>query len=337
MTNLVGTKIISIRDYRRLYLNLNKQELDYIAQKIEEGISNRQIAKDLWGRDSFESRIRRAKSEGLLDIGDAIEHKAPKVLFFDVEVSASIVAAFSMFKHFSTPDHVIQMPYMLTFACEWMDKPNDIHGYKLDDYPLFDSNPRDDFELIKQLWDYLDAADWVIAHNINFDQGWFAQRCVVHGLPQPSPYKLICTLKACKKAFSLPSNSLDYTTKYFGVEFNKFKHDGISLWIRCWQGDRNAMSEMLSYNIGDIPTLRELYYKIRPYIPNHPNFGLYGDMKEVSCVCCGSKDLTYLSTPATTSISVFNSVRCESCGKVQRVGKSSTDAHSRGKLLRNIY
>lgn len=317
-------------------MNLAKQELDYIAEKIAENVSNRQIARDLWGDSGQEYKVRRAMKNGLVEKGEVIEQKAPKVLFFDVEVSASIVAAFSMFKHFSTPDHVIQMPYMLTFACEWMDKPNETYGHKLDDYPLFESDPRDDFELVKHLWDYLDRADLVIAHNINFDQGWFAQRCVVHGLPQPSPYKLICTLKACKRAFSLPSNSLDYTTKYFGVEFNKLKHDGIDLWIRCWQGDRNAFSEMLSYNLGDIPTLRDLYYKIRPYIPNHPNFGLYGDMEEIACVCCGNTDLTYLGVTAKTAVSEFESLRCNSCGKVQRVGKSITTSKDRVNLLRNV-
>ena len=62
------------------------------------------------------------------------------------------------------------------------------------------------------------------------------------------------------------------------------------------EGDVDAFGRMKDYNIGDIPTLRELYLKIRAYIPNHPNVALYfGDSEDVMrCGVCGSKHLELL-------------------------------------------
>jgi DNA-directed RNA polymerase subunit RPC12/RpoP len=266
------------------------------------------------------------------------EEIGAKVLFLDLEVSASIVAAFSMFKHFSSPDHVIQFPYVLTYAANWLhDSPDVVECYGLDDFEGFEEDWRDDFELILRLWNLVDKADIVVAQNAPFDVGWFNQRCAYHNLPEPSPYRVVDTLKGMKKAMSLPSNSLGYTTKYFNLPHNKLHNEGISLWIRCMEGEREAFESMKTYNVGDIPTLRELYLKIRAFIPNHPNVALYfGDSEEVRCPICGGKHLELLEGKAYTNLSVFDAYRCKDCGTVKRSGQSSTTTEERKKLLRQI-
>jgi len=283
--------------------------------------------------DALVDSSRVGKGEGI-----KAPHKGARVLFLDLEVSASIVAAFSMFKHFSTPDHIIQFPYILTYAVNWLhDDPSEIDCQGLDDFDTFEGDHRDDYELVVRLWRYFDEADIVVIQNEGFDRGWFTQRCALHGLPEPSPYRVVCTMKGMKKAMSLPSNSLGYSTKYFNLDHNKLKHEGISLWIRCMDGETEAFDLMKTYNIGDIPTLRELYLKIRAFIPNHPNVALYfGDSDKMRCPVCGSEHLELLTTKAYTNLSVFDAYRCGDCGTVKRSGVSSTTSSERKNYLRLI-
>lgn len=265
--------------------------------------------------------------------------KGAKVLFLDLEVSASIVAAFSMFKHFSTPDHIIEFPYILTYACNWLHEDLDtIYCKGLDDYSSFQEDYKDDFELVSDVWRFLDAADLVVIQNASFDSGWLNQRFAYHGLPEPSPYRLVCTLKGMKKAMALPSNSLGYSTKYFNLGHNKLHHEGISLWIKCMQGDVEAFELMKTYNRGDIPTLRELYLKIRPYIPNHPNVSLYygSETGVMRCGVCGGTHLTKLERPAFTNLSSYDSYRCDDCGTVRRTNTTNVTSEERKLFTRTI-
>jgi hypothetical protein len=269
--------------------------------------------------------------------GEYSSVEGPKILFLDVEVSASIVAAFSMFKHYSTPDHVIEFPYILTFAANWLHDPEDkIIAKGLNDYNLFDDNHKSDRLLVEDLWSLLNEADIVVAQNAMFDIGWATQRFAYHGLPEPSPYRLVCTLKGLKKAMSLPSNSLGYSTKYFDLGHKKLHNDGIALWIGCMNGDNESFDKMKEYNIGDIPTLRELYLLIRPHIPNHPNLALYYPDSEHRCGVCGSDSMVKLEKNAFTNLSEYHSYRCSECGTVRRSGKALTTGTQRARFTRAV-
>ncbi len=319
---------------------LTEQEKTLIIKEKLKGTSSRKIAKMInRGKTTVNDYFRRFVEELSDEVPseEEIFHGA-KVCFLDLEVSASIVAAFSMFRHFSTPDHVIEFPYILTYACNWLhENPDKIECKGLDDFSTFLKDHKDDYELVIRLWKWFDEADIVVIQNENFDRGWFTQRCAYHGLPEPSPYRVVCTLKGLKKAMSLPSNSLGYSTKYFNLGHNKLHHEGISLWIDCMEGDVTAFSKMKEYNVGDIPTLRELYLKIRAYIPNHPNMAIYfGNSEGKRCPVCGSHDLEKLDSFAYTNLSEFDTYRCNNCGTVKRDGISNTTKEQRKDLLRNI-
>ena len=315
---------------------ITQEELNTIIQEKQKGTGSRTIAK-MVGKSKSAVNYAWNRVRDTLEMGD-IDFKGAKVLFTDLEVSASIVAAFNMFKHFSTPDHVIEFPYILTYACNWLhESPEEIECLGLDDFEGFHKDHKDDYELVVRLWKFFDEADIIVIQNEGFDRGWFTQRCAYHGLPEPSPYRVICTLKGVKKAMSLPSNSLGYTTKYFNLPHNKLSHEGISLWIDCMNGCTEAFDKMKTYNRGDIPTLRELYLKVRSYIPNHPNIALYfGDSDKVRCPVCGSEDLEKLEGKAYTNLSVFDAYRCGGCGTVKRSGVSNTTSQERKNLLRNV-
>jgi len=100
-------------------------------------------------------------------------------------------------------------------------------------------------------------------------------------------------------------------------------------------GDVEAFVEMVTYNIGDITTLEDLYLKLRPFMKNHPNVALYQDSKEECCVACGSSNLEVLEgKSAYTQLSEFEVLRCE-CGKINRRRKNLRSKEEMQNTLMN--
>ena len=307
--------------------------LDFTISQVirlkKEGMSNRAIAR-LLGKESQESSVRNMiktyeELYGPLTTSTAADdaflkavannNPGAKVFLGDVEVSPTIAYVFGRFKAFVSPKHVIKEPYMLTFAGKWLHNPS-IFSRKLPDYPdHFAMNHQSDRKLVEDLWKILDECDIFIAHNARFDRGWANQRFAFYGMEPPSPYQVIDTLAALKEAFALPSNALEAACNYFELENRKKSHEGITLWDRCVQGEVAAFEEMEDYNIGDIPTLEDLYLLVRPFMKKHPNVSLYDVDNEVpKCVRCGSDDLTLERKHATTYLSKFKVYRCGCCG-----------------------
>lgn len=261
-----------------------------------------------------------------------------KIFLGDVETSYTISYHFGRFKQFISPKQVIQEPYMLTFAGKWLHNPS-IFSRKLPDYPEeFARDHKSDRKLIEDLWQVLDECDIFVAHNARFDRGWANQRFAYYGMQPPSPYITIDTLAALKEAFSLPSNSLEAACNYFELDSRKLSNEGASLWRRCMEGDPTAFEEMESYNIGDIPTLEELYLTVRPYMRKHPNIALFHpDQSVMRCVRCGSDDLEEeKGKSAHTFLSKFKVYRCQECGSCARDRQNVREKAAMKKTLANI-
>lgn len=329
---------------RRLYTPQHIVD-EIIRQKLL-GIPSRQIAYELFATETKKSTVNNiynwwlaGEVESTYNVSDEtkdnIKNNIAKVYTLDCETGMHKGYFFSTFKQNLTPDHITEYPYMLTFAGKWLHE-DDIEGFKLPDFPLWKIDKKNDYTLIEKLWERFDAADVVICHNSRFDDNWFRQQCILHGFPQPSPYKVICTLKGLKSTTSLASKSLNYATQYFRTLDEKLKNGGISLWVRCMEGDEKAFDEMLEYNIGDIPTAEQLYLKIRPWMKGHPNLSLYIKSDVPTCRVCQSPNLLPLDTNAYTDVSVFEAVRCADCGKVQRSGSAINDKDHRSNQYRNV-
>lgn len=288
------------------------------AKELMNTMSWRKIAKHLGLSKS-------TVSDYLRGVDDLTE-QPPKVLFIDLEVAPSLTAAFSRFKAFASPDHVIKEPYIILYSYAW-----GADGGVFTDHILHDQCDDDtpDLLLTERLWELLDEADVVVAHNLSFDEGWVNQQMCKYDLPPPSKYQKVCTLKALKKAFKLPSNSLAASTQYFDIE-RKRDNSGISLWLRCMERDKDAVEDMKFYCEGDIIALQSLYKKILAYIPQHPNMSHYYDDNHVRCRSCGSKEMVAIEGKYQyTTLSRFKTLRCEGCGAVSRERKNT---HSKSKM-----
>ena len=304
------------------------------VQKIltlhEAGMKSRKIANAVFGRSSCKSTVndiiaRHRKDKPTIHINKA------KIAFLDVESQGTVALTHGRFKTNISPKAVISEPHLLSYAVNWSsDDEHDVECYSLADFDYFNTNPKDDILIVEQLWDILNDADLVVCHNVGFDKNIINARFAYHGIEPPSPYQTVCTLQGLRKYFRLPANSLDAATRYFELE-RKLDNAGIGLWLRCYEDDRQAYQEMKDYNVGDLPTLRQLYYRILPFLENHPNMGHYN---EGGCRRCGSKSLTPIEGKyKMTSVSKFQAYRCGDCGSVQRTRKNENAK----EVMNNLY
>lgn len=209
--------------------------------------------------------------------------KKLKVLLFDIETAPNI--GYTWTKYETNVIEFIKERYMLCFAAKWLDEKNtQIHS--LPDFKNYSKDKTDDKELVKKLWDLIDQADVVIAHNGDkFDIKIMNARFIANGLTPPSPYKTVDTCKVARSKFGFNSNKLNDLGTVLGLG-NKVETGGFSLWKGCMEGETSSWNKMKKYNKIDVILLEKIYKALRPWMTTHPNVGINIDRH--ACNHCGS-------------------------------------------------
>lgn len=207
-----------------------------------------------------------------------------KIVFLDVENTPSVGYVWG--KYDQTVNEFKSDWFMLSFAYKVLgEKTTRFHG--LIDYPSFQKNKEDDKKLMQDLWKVLDEADIIIGHNVDrFDIRKANARFLIHGMPPPSPYRTVDTLKVSRKSFKFNSNSLDDLAASLGIG-RKLKHLGFALWLGCMNGDAKSWATMRKYNIKDVDLLEQVYFTMRPWATGHANVNKGG----FACPTCGSTEV----------------------------------------------
>lgn len=237
--------------------------------------------------------------------------KAPnafRIAFIDIETAPNL--GYTWGKYEQTVLSYERERYMLSFSVKWSDKKR-VEVYGLPDYPNYKKNRADDSALCRALWDVLNNADLVVAHNGDrFDLRVANARFLVHGFPPPEPYKTADTLKIVKKYFSFNSNKLDDICKVLGIG-SKIHTGGFQLWLDVMAGDEKAWKKMKDYNKHDVVLLEAVYNKLKAWHVSHPNIAI--KMDGLACPACGSKDIAKrgFAYTATTKTQRYN---CNACG-----------------------
>jgi hypothetical protein len=176
--------------------------------------------------------------------------------------------------------------------------------------------------MVRRAWDLLSEADVVVHYNgSKFDIPVLNQEFILHDLTPPSPFKEVDLLKVVRKRFRFHSNKLDYVAQRLGLG-SKVDHKGMDLWKGCMAGDARSWKTMRRYNIQDVVLLRKLYHLLLPWIPNHPNHGVYEGGDEPTCRNCGSTKLQSRGYAYTTTM-VYRRFKCTSCGAWGRGRKAA--------------
>lgn len=244
-----------------------------------------------------------------------------KILFWDTEVSPMLLTKFDLKPEWSSPARIVQDYFFLSAQWGWNGDDEVYTVSILDDPKRFKADHTDDSHVIKTMHKVLMEADVVVAHNGNgFDIPKFEERVICHGLP---PLKHLVTVDTLKEArrFGFTSKSLAYLCKKLGLT-DKLKNDPGSF-DRAAMGDKKAIEGILEYGKGDIVSLKELYYKLRPYMKSHPNLNLFTPDGEPCCPHCGGKDFVKRGF-VYNKTTVYPDYQCKAKG----CGKRFKGAHS---------
>jgi len=231
-----------------------------------------------------------------------------KILTLDIESAPSKVYRWSLFGNDTTSVNQIEdAGHLLCFAWKWRG----------DDLLRFGRAERyrtaEESDSLKRLWYALDDADIVVTYNgKKYDIPKLNSAFLEAGLGPPSPYHQVDLYTVIRKNFGEVKNSLEYVSqKYLGV--GKTPHEGFDLWVKCMAGDEDAWARMREYNMNDVVITEQLYDKLLPWIPNHPNVLLFEDDRVgIACPRCASTSY-HKEGFKVASTRVYQQYQCNTC------------------------
>lgn len=249
-------------------------------------------------------------------------NKYPHILLLDIETSP--IKGYTWGVYEQNLLKILEPSKIICVSWRWIPPTgrfrelNHNVGVKaLPDFPGYKAGVLDDKRLVKFIWDLLDQADVVIAHNgDSFDVKKLNARFIYYNLNAPSAYKTVDTRKVAKKHFRFDNNKLDVLGDYLG-EGRKVSTGGFDLWDDCINGVMKAWRKMKRYNIRDITLLERVYLRLRPFMDNHPNLNVIVEdgvkHDAFSCPACLSKNTSKRGFSITRT-GRYQRYQCNDCG-----------------------
>tara|TARA_R110002051_G_scaffold240905_1_gene301287 strand:- start:4 stop:762 length:759 start_codon:yes stop_codon:yes gene_type:complete len=236
-----------------------------------------------------------------------------KILFYDIETAPNLAYVWGQYEQ-NVIDHEREW-YMLCVSYKW-DHEKRTKVCSLVDFPeTYAENPENDFHVVEKLWELLNEADIVIAHNGDkFDMRKANARFIKHGLGPASPVKSVDTLKVARRYFMFNSNKLNDVGKHLGLG-EKVQTGGFQTWAGCMRGDMKSWKKMIKYAKQDVDLLCKVYLALRPWMTNHPNLNLYTEKH--GCPTCGSHSLMRRGLRYTT-VASYQTWQCNDCKSYSR-------------------
>ena len=298
---------------------ITPQHLEKYHELVSQGWSQRAACKALGvARATLQVQLRKALHP----------KKGPRILLLDFETAPSLAYVFGRWKqNIRTPSVVREGAYFLTGAWKWLGNPQ-VHAVACAD-PVHG----DDFNICIDLYEALEQADAVVAHNLDaFDWPLFLTRLVQNGILPPRTVKHIDTLKIARKNFRFNSNKLDDLARYLNVG-QKIETD-MTLWVEACAGNAAAMRKMVEYNIQDIQLLEAVYLALRAFDSNPQlNASHYYVDTLLRCPVCGSSDVEDSGGEVFTPVSAFVEMKCNTCGHRSRKRQPHNTKEKRASVL----
>lgn len=226
-----------------------------------------------------------------------------RILLLDIETAPHVAHVWGLWQQNVGLPQILDAGYVMCWAAKWVGE-EDVY---------FDSIHRNEpYNMLSNIHDLIDQADAVVHYNgKKFDIPTLNKEFLLYGFTPPAPYKQIDLLQVARTQFKFPSNKLDYVAKALDVG-SKTKHAGHELWIKCMNNDPEAWEKMEEYNTNDVIILEDVYYRLLPWIKNHPNHGLYSE-RDYCCPNCGGQD--YQSRGYSyTKARRYARFQCKDCG-----------------------
>lgn len=235
-----------------------------------------------------------------------------KILALDVETSPIVAYVWQGEVHKARiqNEKILSDIRILSFAARWIGEKQiqyaDLRGQ---------INDKGEKILLKRLWDLMNGADVVVAHNGQaFDIPTIFARFAAFELSPPSPSGYVDTYLEARKQFKFTSNKLEFLGRALGCPIPKYLHGkfpGLELWKECLNDNPRAWNEMKKYNMTDIEVLEYVYLKIRAWMGQHPNLALIDSGR--GCPKCGKPLLVKSGIHIAKSLT-YQRYRCTKCG-----------------------
>jgi predicted RNA-binding Zn-ribbon protein involved in translation (DUF1610 family) len=229
----------------------------------------------------------------------------------DIETAPNLVHVWGLWNQNIGVPQILDSGYVLCWSAKWLGKEEVYFS------SIHQTTAK---KMLKGIHKLLEEADAVVHYNgTKFDIPTLNKEFLLHGMLPPASYKQIDLLRTARSQFKFVSNKLDYVAKTLGLG-QKIKHRGHELWIKCMAKDEEAWREMEQYNIQDVLLLEKVYFKLLPWIKNHPNHGVHDDEDHV-CPNCGSHKVQFRGH-AVTAAGKYQRFQCQDCGTWGRSRKN---------------
>jgi len=272
-----------------------------------------------------------------------LPYNGPKILLYDIESAPAVTYLWSLRQKYIPIEMLSENIFIMCWAAKWLHEDKIITQSLPMHKTAYKKDKKDDRRILEPLWDLLDEADMVVAHNAKgFDVPMVKGRFLLHGMHPPSPVKIIDTLQIARREFRFISNNefrfisnkLDWIAQYLQMG-NKNTTD-FELWLKCMNGEKAAWDYMVKYNIQDVALLEKVYLKLRPWDTRHPNIGLYVNENSPMCTVCGSVNLRQKGYEYTL-VGMYKRWKClnPECGHNNRGRYTQVPKEKRKSLLTN--
>jgi DNA polymerase III epsilon subunit-like protein len=241
----------------------------------------------------------------------------PRILFLDSENAPNIAAVWGIHEQRVSYSDIVREWFFLSLQWQWNDSKKVCHASILDDKKRFKKDFTDDYHVVKTAHDLLSEAQIVVGHNIKgHDMKKLQAKFIEHKLKPLNMPLLVDTLEWSRK-FGFTSRKLGDLCAKLGLE-KKLQHEP-GLFLKAGLGDEKAIRKVIKYGLGDIPTLRQLYERLKPY-SHHPNLNLWRGTGVDCCPNCSSTKFK-ADGHRYTKIGRIPRNECLECGKYFDAGK----------------
>ena len=295
--------------------------------------SNRQVIIDLYSSDKPRKQIQEelsdflnvsertvrsyAKALGINQIRSNVSND--RVLIYDIETCRVKVDTWWTGKQYINHKQLRSDAKIISIAWKWLGEDE---VYSL----TWDSKQCDKKMITAFLKEYNKASMVVGQNNNSFDNKWINTRSAYHKLQVDRFVKSFDIYRMAKRYFRLPSYSMAYMAKYFGLTL-KQSHEGIHMWDMVEYGTKEEQKEylqkMVDYNKGDIVTTEELYLTLKPYFASVTNNTVAKGLERWACPITGSKDVKLLKTIFTEMGTIQRVLYCEESKHQYKVSNKS--------------
>lgn len=252
-----------------------------------------------------------------------VKQQGPKILFLDIETKYMLLEGWGLFNQNFSVDQIAEDWSILSYSAKYADSDEVLYS---------DVTEMTEDELLQELHDLLNDADFVIAHNgRRFDMKKIRARMITRGFKPHSPVRVIDTLEIAKKEFAFTSNKLLHLTRLLCKKNQKSDHGkfaGHRLWQEFVKGNPEAILEMREYNQIDVVSLQELYEILAPWSSTLPVFEVYQDNFDNSEWV--EDGFSY------SNLGKYQRYRNTKTGQYRRGNKNLLTKEQRDILLRNI-